>query len=243
MAQWRDDSDRKARSHQPRRPHRALRFRRKLDRYFRQVSARTHAERRSGFRSGAGQPMPHLRWPDTGHPRIGRRSEDASSRSRSHSGSSTAAASSRCRSLRRSIPPQVARGWEMWLDEPVLVGIQKRAARVTVRLSSQWPSSALELRTRERVHAERMESFRAWFPMARARPQDLRSYVNGSPVGDRFLHDQLSGAMRPTMPNSGSASKSPTPRRSPGGLDDLRFYARALSPRRTIRRHGRRVSD
>ena len=58
------NADRKAGSDRPRRLVRALRFRRKPDRHFRQVSTRPHPERRSGFRSRAGEPIRRLRRTD-----------------------------------------------------------------------------------------------------------------------------------------------------------------------------------
>ena len=109
--------------------------------------------------------------------------------------------------------PQTRRGWEIWLDEPVLVGIQKRAAHLSIRLSSQWPSSALELRTRERFTQGEWNHL-AVISDGTGKASGLTIYVNGIRTETDILHDQLSGPTANTA-DLRSASKSPLPRRSP----------------------------
>src|SRR5262249_46564083 len=41
------------------------------------------------------------------------------------------------------------RGWEILFDSIGLVGIQKRAAPLTIRLTSHWPDDAIQIRTKE----------------------------------------------------------------------------------------------
>lgn len=122
---------------------------------------------------------------------------------------------------------ETRRGWEVWFDEPVLVDIQKRAARVVVRLTSQWPASALELRTRDRLTQNEWTHI-AIVSDGTGKASGLKLYVNGLPAETDVLKDQLAGSI------SNDAElrigvKEPDAKPFAGGLDDLRFYARALS--------------
>jgi len=123
--------------------------------------------------------------------------------------------------------PQTRRGWEIWLEDPVLVGIQKRAALLTVRLSSHWPSSALALRTKERFTQNEWNHV-ALVSDGAGKAAGLTLYVNGKRAETDIVHDQLSG---PTTNDSELriGVKEPDTKAFSGGLDDLRFYARALS--------------
>ncbi|HYI93134.1 MAG TPA: DUF1553 domain-containing protein [Bryobacteraceae bacterium] len=122
---------------------------------------------------------------------------------------------------------QGRRGWEIWLDEPILVDIQKRAARISVRLSSQWPSSALELRTRERI-TQNEWSHIAVVSDGSGKASGLALYINGLPTATDVLSDRLSG---PIVNDAELliGAKEPEAKPFTGGLDDLRFYARTLS--------------
>ena len=129
----------------------------------------------------------------------------------------------------------------MWLDEPVLVDIQKRAARVIVRLSSQWPTSAIELRTRDRVHAERME------PPRRSFRWNWQGFGNHALPEWIAAWRQIFCTISSPAPiaNNGELRigvKEPDAKAFTGGLDDLRFYGRAISPEE-VERHGRQLSD
>jgi hypothetical protein len=124
--------------------------------------------------------------------------------------------------------PQTRRGWEIWLDEPVLVGIQKRAAHLSIRLSSQWPSSALELRTRERFTQGEWNHL-AVISDGTGKASGLILYVNGIRAETDILHDQLSGPTANTA-DLRIGVKEPDAKAFAGSLDDLRFYARGLSP-------------
>lgn len=129
--------------------------------------------------------------------------------------------------LQKIDPEQNRRGWEMWLDEPVLVDIQKRAARLIVRLSSSYPAATVELRTRERV-TQGEWSHIALVSDGTGRASGFALYRNGLPVETDILHDRFSGSIR----NSAElriGHKEPDAKPFAGGLDDLRFYERALT--------------
>lgn len=123
--------------------------------------------------------------------------------------------------------PQTRRGWEIWTDEPVLVDIQKRAARIIVRLASKWPESAVELRTRERVTQNEWNHISV-VAEGTGKAAGILLYINGKPVATEILRDGLSGAIDNTAELQ-IGVKEPDSKPFSGGLDDLRFYDRALS--------------
>ena len=129
----------------------------------------------------------------------------------------------------------------MWFDESVLVDIQKRAAHVSVRLSSQWPASALELRTRERVTQDEWNHV-AVVSDGTGKASGLKLYINGIAAETDILKDQLVRLHRERLPNCRSASKSPNAKPFSGGLDDLRFYARTLAAA-DVKAHSARLPD
>jgi hypothetical protein len=120
------------------------------------------------------------------------------------------------------------RGFELWYDEPVLVGIQKRAAHLVVRLSADYPASAIEVRSKARfTQGEWNHVALAWDGSGKA--AGLRLYVNGKGSDLEVLRDSLSGSLR----NSGELRigvKEPEARTFSGEIDDMRFYSRALPP-------------
>jgi len=123
--------------------------------------------------------------------------------------------------------PENRRGWEVWLDQPVLVDIQKRAATVRVRLSSQWPASTLELRTRKRV-TQNEWSHITIVSDGSGKASGLSLYLNGLPAETEIVHDQLSGPVT-NEAEVRIGVKEPDSKAFAGGLDDLRFYERALN--------------
>ncbi len=120
------------------------------------------------------------------------------------------------------------RGWEVRLEEFDLFGIQQRHARLAFRLISQWPDAVLELRTRERLKQSE------WYHVAivsdgSGKAPGITVYVNGEPVSAEVVRDALSGA----IDNDAELRigvKEPDAKAFAGGLDDLRFYSRALPP-------------
>jgi hypothetical protein len=123
--------------------------------------------------------------------------------------------------------PETRRGWEMWFDESVLVDIQKRAAHVSIRMSSQYPASVLELRTRERVTQGEWNHI-AVVSDGTGKASGLALYVNGVRAETDIIKDSLSGSIA----NNGELQigvKEVDAKPFAGSLDDLRFYDRAVS--------------
>lgn len=123
--------------------------------------------------------------------------------------------------------PQTRRGWEMWFGEPVLVDIQKRAAQVSIRLSSQWPVSALELRTRQQFTQGEWNHI-ALVSDGTGKTDGYRVYLNGQLAETDIIKDSLSGPIGNTA-DLQIGVKEPDAKAFVGGLDDFRFYSRPLS--------------
>src|SRR3954470_24600998 len=119
------------------------------------------------------------------------------------------------------------RGYEWRLDDITLVGIQKWAARLTVRIAGDTPEQAIEIRTRERLRLG------DWYHVAltydgSSKASGLTLYLNGVLLDTDIVRDALSGTCATGAPlRVGSKTLG---RPFVGQLDDLRLYSRALTP-------------
>jgi hypothetical protein len=121
---------------------------------------------------------------------------------------------------------ETRRGYEMFFDDIALIGIQSYAARLTIRLVSHWPDSAIQIRTKDRL------AFGPWHHVAltydgSGRAVGLRLYVNGKLYDTEVLQDNLSGSIQTSAELEIGNQQFGKPFK--GQLDDLRFYNRALS--------------
>jgi hypothetical protein len=119
------------------------------------------------------------------------------------------------------------RGYEWQLDDIVLNGIQRWAARLTITLASDSAANALRIRTRERL------SLGEWYHVAMTydgsgKAAGLRLFVNGAPVDVEVVRDSLTGPIRTDAALQVGNKALGKPFR--GQIDDLRLYDRALSP-------------
>lgn len=117
------------------------------------------------------------------------------------------------------------RGFEFSIDDRELIGIQRWAQHLSFRLVSAWPENALEIRTQKRL------SMSEWHHIAivsdgTGRASGMGLYVNGERQEAKVVKDSLSGPFgnEAQMVIGDRALGKPYK----GGLDDLRFYARAL---------------
>jgi hypothetical protein len=122
---------------------------------------------------------------------------------------------------------QARRGWEIWLEDPELVDIQKRAAKVVVRLTAQWPDQVLQVRTRDAL-TQREWNHVAVVSDGTGKASGVTLYLNGLPVATEVVKDQLSGSIQNTAEVQ-IGRKEPDAKPFAGDLDDLRFYGRALT--------------
>lgn len=120
------------------------------------------------------------------------------------------------------------RGYEMIFEQTHLIDIQRWAAPLTIRLISSWPDDALVVRTKESFNNNE------WMHLAfsydgSGKAAGLKVYLNGNPAEVEVVKDALSGTIK-TGAELIIGNKQ-TGRAYSGGLDDLRFYSRALGDR------------
>jgi hypothetical protein len=123
--------------------------------------------------------------------------------------------------------PDRRRGYEWMLDDITLVGIQKWAARLTVRVAGDSPEQSIEIRTRERLRLG------DWYHVAltydgSAKAAGLALYLNGARLGVDVVRDALSGTW--TTDAALRVGSKTLGQPFVGQLDDLRIYARMLAP-------------
>lgn len=121
--------------------------------------------------------------------------------------------------------PETRRGYEFLLDDHELVGIQRRAAHLSIRLISHWPDSAIQVRTKTRL------TLGDWYHVAvsydgSGRAAGLRLYINGKPHQAEVQQDNLSGITKTDAELQIGNKLLGKPFR--GGIDDLRLYERVL---------------
>jgi hypothetical protein len=128
--------------------------------------------------------------------------------------------------LQRIDSPETRRGYEFLFDDLELVGIQRRAAQLTFRLTSHWPASAIQIRTTKKLNLDN------WYHVAitydgSGKAAGLHLYINGKLHQTEVLQDTLSGKIKTDgelqIGNKGLGK----PFR--GGIDDLRVYERVLN--------------
>ncbi|HEV8482953.1 MAG TPA: DUF1553 domain-containing protein [Blastocatellia bacterium] len=118
------------------------------------------------------------------------------------------------------------RGYEFLFDDLELVGIQRRAAHLTIRLISRWPDDAIQIRTTKRLNLG------DWYHLAliydgSGKAAGLKLYIDGKPYNTEVVQDTLTGSIR-TNAELQIGDKL-TGRPFKGSIDDLRFYNRELT--------------
>jgi len=121
--------------------------------------------------------------------------------------------------------PESRRGYEFLFDDLELVGIQRRAAQLTIRVTSHWPDSAIQIRTTNKLHLDN------WYHLAltydgSGKAAGLQLYINGKRHQTEVLQDSLSGMIKTDAELQIGNKTLGKPFK--GGIDDLRLYDRAL---------------
>jgi uncharacterized protein DUF1553/uncharacterized protein DUF1549/concanavalin A-like lectin/glucanase superfamily protein/cytochrome c len=122
---------------------------------------------------------------------------------------------------------QRRRGYEWVLDDLVLDGIQRWAARLTITLASDSAANAIQIRTRERL------KLGEWYHLAvtydgSGKAAGLRLYVNGALTDAEVVRDTLTGSIGTDAALRLGSKALGAP--FVGQIDDLRLYNRALTP-------------
>ena len=128
--------------------------------------------------------------------------------------------------MQRIADRESRRGFEVWYDEPVLVAIQRRAARLVLRLTAQWPSNTLVVRTRDRFTQGEWNHVAIGHDGS-GKAAGIAVYINGKPQQVDVLSDALSGSIR-NGAELRIGEKEPDAKAFAGGIDDFRLYSRLL---------------
>ncbi len=123
--------------------------------------------------------------------------------------------------------PKRRRGYEWRLDDIVLIGIQRWAARMTIALSSDTPGSRIEIRTRERLRLG------DWYHVTltydgSGKASGLFLYVDGKLFETDVVKNTLTGAISTDAALRLGSKTLGQP--FVGQIDDLRLYNRTLTP-------------
>jgi hypothetical protein len=119
------------------------------------------------------------------------------------------------------------RGYEWKFDDIKLIDIQRWAARLSIRIASDSPDSAIEVRTRERL------TLGDWYHVAftydgSGKAAGVNLYLNGERLGLDVVRDALRGPIK----TDAALRLGSKPLGAPfvGQIDDLRLYNRTLTP-------------
>ena len=119
------------------------------------------------------------------------------------------------------------RGYEFFIDNRELIGIQRWSQYLTFRLIDRWPESAIQIRTPQRL------AMGEWYQVTvtsdgSGRAAGLHLFINGEQQQVTVVQDELKGSFRTAAPlQIGDRALG---RAFSGGLDDLRIYDRVLTP-------------
>ena len=122
--------------------------------------------------------------------------------------------------------PETRRGFEFLFEDLELVGIQRLAAHLTIRLISRWPGDAIQIRTTTRLRLGN------WYHLAitydgSGNAAGLKLYIDGKLYKTEVVQDALRGSIK-TDAELRIGNKL-TGKPFKGGIDDMRFYSRELT--------------
>jgi hypothetical protein len=118
------------------------------------------------------------------------------------------------------------RGFELIFEQTHLIDIQRWAAPLTIRLTSSWPENAIVIRTKESFNNNEWKHLAITYDGS-GKAGALKVFLNGKLAEVEVARDALNGSIK-TDADLIIGNKQ-TGRAYSGGLDDIRFYSRALS--------------
>jgi hypothetical protein len=121
--------------------------------------------------------------------------------------------------------PKQPRGYEWVMDDIVLVGIQKWAARLTITLAGGTPSGAIQIRTRERLNLGDWHHVALTYDGS-GKAAGLALYIGGKRLDVEVVRDTLTGSIATSAALRVGSKTLGKP--FVGQLDDLRLYNRAI---------------
>jgi hypothetical protein len=117
------------------------------------------------------------------------------------------------------------RGYEILFDDSEPIGNLQRGVNVIVRLISNWPDEAIEIKTKERF--ARFFTHIAVTYDGSGQASGLKLFLNGQPREVIAIRNHLSGSMQQAASLQIGNKQLGLPYR--GRLDDLRIYSRQLA--------------
>jgi hypothetical protein len=129
--------------------------------------------------------------------------------------------------LQKIEDPQTRRGYELLFDDIALIGIQRFAARLTIRLTARGPESAIHIRTVNRLAQGEYHHITFTYD-GTGRAAGLKLYVNGKLADVEIRQDNLSGSIKTAADFQIGNKETGIPYRR--SVDDMRFYNRILTP-------------
>ena len=127
----------------------------------------------------------------------------------------------------QKLDPDRRRGYEWMFDDIALVGIQRWAAKLSIRLASSAGDDAIQVRTRERLRLG------DWYHVAATydgsgKAAGLGLYVNGKAADVEVVRDSLTGPIKTDAALRVGSKTLGKP--FVGQIDDLRLYNCVLKP-------------
>jgi hypothetical protein len=118
------------------------------------------------------------------------------------------------------------RGYELLFNDIQLIGIQRYAANLTIRLTSNFPESAIQIRTKERLPLGTWHHLGLTYD-GTGKASGVKLFINGKPRVVDILQDNLAGSIRTDAELQ--IGNRELGKQFIGGIDDLRLYDRALN--------------
>jgi len=128
--------------------------------------------------------------------------------------------------LQKISDAETRRGYEILLEGISFVSIQRRAAPVTFRLTSNWPDNAIQIRGKQLVVSGEWTQVTLTYDGS-GKASGLKLWINGRPDEVEMQKDNLTGPVK-TDAELQIGNKQLGKVYS-GGVDDLRIYNRALT--------------
>ncbi len=119
------------------------------------------------------------------------------------------------------------KGFEISLEDYALIGVQRRAPRMYVRLTSSWPDNAIAIRSKDLIRIVDWGHITLSYD-GLGKATGVKIFLNGKAVETEILQDNLKDSIKTDADLMIGNKAFGKPYK--GQLDDLRIYNRVLTP-------------
>lgn len=119
-------------------------------------------------------------------------------------------------------------GFELLLDGYELVGVQRRAPHLNIRLTANWPDNAIYVRSKDLIRIVDWGHVLVTYDGS-GKAAGIKLYFNGKPAELEIVKDSLTGSIKSEAALQIGNKAFGRPYK--GQLDELRFYNRVLETR------------